>query len=61
MLVHLVNFEKCHSPIHLWLSQTRTVSALLGGSVALATSILKTDDFSQGGVILSYVNVAHRH
>ncbi len=26
MLVHLVNFEKCHSPIHSWPTQTGTVS-----------------------------------
>ena len=28
MLVHLVNFEKCHSPIHSWPTQTGTVSSL---------------------------------
>jgi hypothetical protein len=26
MLVHLVNFEKCHNPIHSWLSLTGNVS-----------------------------------
>jgi hypothetical protein len=30
MLVHQVNFEKCHSPIHSWLSQTGTVSQVHG-------------------------------
>ena len=27
MLAHLVNFEKCHSPIHSWPTQTGTVSS----------------------------------
>jgi hypothetical protein len=27
MLVQLVNFEKCHSPLRSWLSPTGTVSA----------------------------------
>jgi hypothetical protein len=30
MLVLLVNFEKRHSPIHSWLSQTGTVSFAVG-------------------------------
>jgi hypothetical protein len=34
MLVHLVNFEKCHSAIHSWLSPTGTVSAALTKKMA---------------------------
>jgi hypothetical protein len=29
MLVQLVNFEKCHSPLRSWLSPTGTVSGIL--------------------------------
>ena len=34
MLVHLVNFEKCHSAIHSWLSPTGTVLAALTKKMA---------------------------
>jgi hypothetical protein len=29
MLVYLVNLEKCHSPLHLWLSPTGTILAIV--------------------------------
>jgi hypothetical protein len=34
MLVQLVNFEKCHSPLRLWLSPAGTVSPIMRGQWA---------------------------
>jgi hypothetical protein len=45
MLVQLVNFEKCHSPLRSWLSPTGTVSSIhsLSAGIIADTGILNKD------------------